>query len=244
MKELEKRLNGVKLRGETIKVNLALDKKGSAKPPNLPVAEVTSLDHLGHLPKLILAKGETDIKIKYISGLKVLIIFDHSRCTKEFKEDDNRWKEHLKWLSWADKIETHAEGVAWIKIVGPPLFLWGQPNFEKITKTLGKIIALFDDIPNRLDLSHVKIGILTTRRAIINEEIHISQEGKVFKLGIVEFNKNWFPFIFDPSEDYYEDSNLLENNETPVGEVAKNVNDIQITEMNEEMEEGEIWIKT
>lgn len=208
------------------------------------VGEAVSLDHLGHLPKLILSNGESDTTIKYIGGLKVLILFDHSGAAKEFMEDDKRWKEHIKWLRWADNIETHADRVAWIIIVGLPLFLWGQRNFEKITGTFRKIIAPFDDIPNRIDLSHVKIGILTTRKARINEEIHISYDGKVTRLGIVEFDEDWFPFRFDPSEDYYEVSRPPEDNGTPVWEIAKDGNETQTKELNEEREEGEIWIET
>lgn len=45
--------------------------------------------------------------------------------------------------------------------MGIPLHLWGESNFAKITKGYGTTIAPFDELPNRVDLSCVKIGILT-----------------------------------------------------------------------------------
>lgn len=48
------------------------------------VGEAASLKHLGHLPKFLLAKGETCIGVKYIGGLRVLMLFDHSVAAKEF----------------------------------------------------------------------------------------------------------------------------------------------------------------
>ncbi|CAH1416400.1 unnamed protein product [Lactuca virosa] len=165
------------------------------------VGEAASLDHLGHLPKLLLAKGETCVEVKFIGGLMVLMLFDHSVAAKEFMVSEHRWKDYLKWVRWGDKVETHEERVAWVRIMGLPLHLWGQRNFRIITEGFGKTIAPYEDIPHRVDLSHVKIGLLTTRRTRINDEIHAAFEGKVYKLGIIEFDEDWFPFRFDPPED-------------------------------------------
>ncbi|KAL4588391.1 hypothetical protein LXL04_001275 [Taraxacum kok-saghyz] len=195
------------------------------------VGEATSLNHLGHLPKLIFNKGEAGIEIKYIGGLMVLILFDWSVNAKKFMEDESRWREHLKWLKWGEKANTHFERVAWIRIVGLPLHLWGHRNFEAISKGYGITIAPYDDIPNRVDLSHAKIGILTSRRARINDEIHAAFEGIVYKLGVIEFDEDWFPFRFDPTEDFLEGRKAAQTvNTTPTETI--------------EMEEGEVVPET
>ncbi|CAI9269380.1 unnamed protein product [Lactuca saligna] len=160
----------------------------------------------------------------------VLLLFDHSVAAKEFMEQEYRWKEHLKWVRWGDKVETHGDRVAWIRILGLPLRLWGQRNFQTITGGFGKIIAPFEDIPHRVDLSHIKIGLLTTRRNRINDEIRVAFEGKVYKLGIIEFDEDWFPFRFDDDEDYVK--------LTGIKEKTKEV--VQKGKENDEMEEGEI----
>lgn len=101
------------------------------------VGEAVSLNHLGHLPKLLLVKGETRIKIKYLGGLMVLILFDYSVEAKEFMANEFSWKNHLKWLNWGKKTETHFEQVEWIRIVGLPLHLWGEHNFNTTSRGLG-----------------------------------------------------------------------------------------------------------
>ncbi|CAI9268360.1 unnamed protein product [Lactuca saligna] len=156
------------------------------------------------------------------------MLFDHSVATKEFMIGEHKWKDYLKWVRWGDQVDSHEECVAWVRITGLPLHLWGQCNFGNIIDMFGKTIAPFEDIPYRVDLSHAKIGLLTSTRARINDEIHASFEGKVFKLGIIEFDEDWFPFRFDPPEDGNE----------------KMVVDDQMSAKNDEREDGEIWPET
>ncbi|CAI9273476.1 unnamed protein product [Lactuca saligna] len=211
-KELERKLDGAKIRGRILAVNIALRER--KEPPKFQaykaiVGEAMSLDHLGHLPKLLNSNDESNMEIKYIGGLRVLMLFDHSVAAKEFMENKCR-------------------------IIGLPLHLWGQSNFEIITSAYGKTIAPFKDIPHRVDLSHVKIGILTKRKIRINEEVTATFEGKEYRLGIIEFDVDWFPFRFDPSEDYLE-KNSHEKNDDPEEEEVK-------TAVGEnKREEGEIW---
>ncbi|KAL4575938.1 hypothetical protein LXL04_012025 [Taraxacum kok-saghyz] len=62
------------------------------------VGDTASLAHLGHLPNLLNVTGEIGMEIKYIGGLKVLILFDNSLAAKAFLAQESRWKEHFKWL--------------------------------------------------------------------------------------------------------------------------------------------------
>lgn len=150
--------------------------------------------------------------------------------------NEYKWKDHLKWINWGDKTETHSERVAWIQIVGLPLHLWGEHNFNTLSKSFGRTIAPYNDLPNRVDLSHTKIGILTTKRTRINEEIHVAFDGKVYTLGIIEFDEDWFPFRFDPSEDYLIAPMNQEVNqeEPPVQTSAYENTDKHMREVNEE----------
>ncbi|CAI9265576.1 unnamed protein product [Lactuca saligna] len=208
------------------------------------MGEAMSLDHLGHMPKLLSFRNDILMEIKYVGeggGLKVLLQFNDSVTAKEFKDNKQRWQEHLKWVDWAEKIDREFDRVAWIRIVGLPIHLWGERNFSKITEGYGVTISPFDELPNRVDLSCVKIGILTKRRTRINDEIFVSCEGKFIKLGIIEFDEDWFPFKFDHSEDYYEKDDLSEVDETDEeNEDEEGVSDTWMHEDGGEMEEGEI----
>ncbi|CAH1445526.1 unnamed protein product [Lactuca virosa] len=96
-----------------------------------------------------------------------------------FKDNKNRWEEYLKWVEWGDKIQSGFDRVAWIRIMGLPIHLWGGGG-------------------TTLQQSQKDMG------TGINDEIFVAFEGELIKLGIIEFDEDWFPFKFDPSEDYYE----------------------------------------
>ncbi|CAH1441892.1 unnamed protein product [Lactuca virosa] len=97
------------------------------------------------------------------------------------------------WLSMGEPDEARFEQIAWIKIVGLPIRHWSEPNFEKIIAKNGKILAPVDDFKHKVNLSCVKLGILTSRRTNINEEASIEIGGKFITIGIVEF-ENSFEF--------------------------------------------------
>lgn len=156
------------------------------------------------MPELLFSKEETYCKIKYIGGLNILLVFDNSVEAKEFKETDCRWKDNLKWLKWGDQSDVEFITVAWIRTVGLHLNLWGDQNFEAISIRYGVKIAPYDNMTSRVYLTCAKIGILIYKQLRINEEISVIVEGNSIKFRAIEFDEDWFPFWWDPTEDYYE----------------------------------------
>lgn len=110
-------------------------------------------------------------------------------------ENEDRWKHNLKWVNW----ET-IRNLEWITIGRLPVNLLGgggKKNFTEIASRFGLIIDPFDHIPNKIDLSCTKIGNITNRRICINEVITVASDGKLFNVGITEFDEAiWFPFWF------------------------------------------------
>lgn len=51
-------------------------------------------------------------------------------------------------------------------------------------------ISPFDDIFNRVDMSCIKVGILTTIRRRISEEIIILADGRGVRIGKTEFDED------------------------------------------------------
>nr|KAJ0195626.1 hypothetical protein LSAT_V11C700343790 [Lactuca sativa] len=250
--ELEEKINGMTYRGNKLEVNLARHKRKDLPNPNTTntyhwlhktslIGEALTLDHLGHLPKLLRDNGETDLEIKYVGGLRVLFLFDSSVDAKDFLNNKNKWKETLKWVNWSDKTDMQVERVAWIRIIGLPLYLWGERNFASIIEGFGKTIAPYEDLSNRVDLSCPKIGILTSRKTRINEELQVVIDGRVFKIGIIEFDEDWFPFRFDKSEDYYETQDEGDEEDSEYGnEEEDGISDTYMGNPDDEKEEGEI----
>ncbi|CAH1438297.1 unnamed protein product [Lactuca virosa] len=87
-------------------------------------------------------------------------------------------------------------------------------------------------LANRRDYSMGKVGVLTSSRRWINEEITINSNGQEFKVGVVEYTDEWSPFkptTFDKVDEHDEDDNNTEG-----------ISETWMEEETEEPEEGEI----
>ncbi|KAL4583877.1 hypothetical protein LXL04_008462 [Taraxacum kok-saghyz] len=123
------------------------------------IGTAKSLDHLGHLPKIIGVNKDLSFEVKYLGGLHALIEFGCSIAAKKFLTDPNRWMGAITRLEWADKAYIDTGRVAWIRIVGLPIRLWGERNFENITRTFGKTIAPFDDVTTRISVKFIRVSL-------------------------------------------------------------------------------------
>lgn len=86
------------------------------------------------------------------------------------------------------------ERIAWLKIIGVPFEFWDEENFSLIASRFGKVINPFDSISSRRDYSMGKVGILTTRKTWINEDVTIEVSNTKYKVGVVEYTDDWSPF--------------------------------------------------
>ncbi|CAI9294616.1 unnamed protein product [Lactuca saligna] len=92
------------------------------------------------------------------------------------------------------------------------------------------------EIKEHLQKWLVEERMVSTRRKRINEEILVAVEGEILKLGIIEFDEDWYPFKFDLDDDFYEKYELCVEDEDDVDRVSET----WVQEGDCEMEEGEI----
>nr|KAJ0217709.1 hypothetical protein LSAT_V11C300129490 [Lactuca sativa] len=212
---------------------------------NCLIGEVKTLDHLGHLPALMSIFSDVGVKVKYAGGMKAIIAFDSESLATSFLNIEDNWKGIFNYFKPVGDVDYDFERVASIRIVGLPIRLWCEENFSAIVRRFGKIIIPFDHIEDRLDLSVVKVGILTGAKKKINEEIRVEAEGKIFFLGLVEYeDEPWFPFRFDnevqpcePETDYVtSEEELHDEVDDPSGNDEDGISDTWIGDI----EEGEI----
>ncbi|CAH1453333.1 unnamed protein product [Lactuca virosa] len=169
------------------------------------IGEAKTMHHLAHLPELISIHIEHRPSVKYVGGMLALIIFHASVSAREFLDGENNWKYIFKWLKRGDTVATKFERVTSVRIVGLPIQLWNDANFRAILARFGKLVVSFDNIKERLDLSVVKIGILTGEKKKHNEIVQVEIEGRPFEVGVVEYeDEPWFPFVFANEKDPYE----------------------------------------
>ncbi|KAI3517604.1 hypothetical protein L1887_16819 [Cichorium endivia] len=163
------------------------------------IGEAHSLDHIGTFHSFL----NGGIRTKYLGGLFLALEFESSSKAKSYLSDVNQWKDWFKVIN-PSEVNLRFERVAWLKIIGLPIPLWEEENFTKIVSGFGKVINPFDDIINRSDLSMGKVGIITSRRRWINEEVSVVADNKIFNVGVVEYTDDWSPFApcsFDKVEE-------------------------------------------
>ncbi|KAI3499764.1 hypothetical protein L1887_35573 [Cichorium endivia] len=154
------------------------------------IGEAFSLNHLSTFHEYL----KTGMTTKYLGVLTLALQFGSSICARDFLEDVQGWKDWFRWLRFCDQRAIQYERVAWLKIVGVPIPLWDEENFSCIAGKFGKVVNPFDYINNRSDWSMDKVGVLTSRRSWINEELNVLADGEVFRIGIVEYTDDWSPF--------------------------------------------------
>ncbi|CAH1437071.1 unnamed protein product [Lactuca virosa] len=195
---------------------------------SLLIGEAHSLDHIGTIHAMGILNDET----KYLGGLRLAIHFGCSKDADVYLENKKHWKDWFKWIVRADQQELNYERMVWLKILGVPLNLWDEQNFSLIVSKFGRVISPFDNIANRRDYSMGKVGVITSNRKWINEELMINSNGVEYKVGVVEYTDEWTPFKplpFDKVEDSDDDEEDVEG-----------ISETWMEEENDEPEEGEI----
>ncbi|KAI3521228.1 hypothetical protein L1887_10689 [Cichorium endivia] len=181
------------------------------------IGEAHSLNHIAtfHI------HNKLGVITKYLGGgLNMALDFVHSKDAKDYLEDKSRWEIWFKWLKYGDEEDIRFERMAWLKIVGLPLRLWDEDNFSKIVGNFGRVVNPFDGIYDRRDLSMGKVGVVTSRRVWINEELLVEAGGKTFKVGVVEYTDDWSPFHefpYDKTVEYEDEAEEDEDEEESEG---------------------------
>lgn len=200
----------------------------------LLIGEAHSLDHIANLSYHMFTTDGT----KYLGGLRMAIKFSSSMEAREFLKDKTRWQEWFKWMALEDHKELRYERLAWLCINGVPLRYWDGDNFSCIASTFGKVIIPFDNIHDKRDFSVGKVGVITTIKTWINEEIQISVDGAIYVVGVVEYSEDWTPFNLCHSD---KDANESDSDIGVEDGVEEGISDTWLHDNDNELEEGELW---
>ncbi|KAI3496778.1 hypothetical protein L1887_39153 [Cichorium endivia] len=209
VKELEKNLEGITICGSKLIIG-ELSRKLRLVRGLLPPLNLLFVDD-GHFVEILGRQSGTYRRsTKYLGGLVLALEFSLAKNESNFLSEVANWKDWFKWLKMGENQKIQYERVAWLKIVGLPIPLWDEKNFSIIAAKFGMVINPFDFILNRDDWSMGKVGILTSRKKWINEEITVMANNENFQIGVVEYTDGspFKPCPFDKmdsSEDGAED---------------------------------------
>ncbi|CAH1448167.1 unnamed protein product [Lactuca virosa] len=161
------------------------------------IGVVHSLEHLKNLPTGIRLGHSSAYGMKYLGGLSVGIRFRSEGDVDEFLKNENYWREWFIETKRGNSYDALPGRIAWLKIIGLPLHMWSEGNFERIERiagTVGKVLSPSEISMRLQDVSCGKICVLTKRKIRINEEVAVEFNKNIIKVGISEVDFEWSPF--------------------------------------------------
>ncbi|KAL4555315.1 hypothetical protein LXL04_037932 [Taraxacum kok-saghyz] len=229
------------------------------------IGEPVSLQHIADLPALLPLDGNPSGQVYYIGGTNVLVKFINKESAKTFYNNEHNWNRWFKWLKPGFNDDLPQERLAWLKVFGLPLRFRSEENFERIANNFGKTLQTGNHDWSRFDLSEGKICILTKHNKFINEEVEVVFNNTSYRVGIVEFDRDWKPydqptlraqesFVDKNMEDTYDDEEDNENcdddEEDTQDDEDEDVDDAPESDYDEHiqiddtLEEGEIVVES
>nr|KAJ0213780.1 hypothetical protein LSAT_V11C400196190 [Lactuca sativa] len=185
------------------------------------VGEVISIQHIAELPTILPLDGNHAGTVYYIGGLNVMVKFINTASAKAFYENENNWNRWFKWLKMGFNDDVPQERITWVKIYGLPIRFRTEDNIASIANKFGKVLEITNFHWQRFDLSCGEVCIITRQNTIIDEEVTVTFENNFYRVGVVEYDRDWTPFDSSIKTDWinhdddmndYNDEDLEEEN--------------------------------
>lgn len=170
--------------------------------------------------KMMELAGYSNVALSYIGGLNMLVVFKKREHANEFMMDKKLvWERFLTKVTIWNGQDVPFERIAGLKIIGMPILLRDEGNFERIGKLFGSIVCPSETVWSRSDNSTGECFVLTKEGRRIEEEITVTWNGKEYTVWVVEELKSWIPNFFgDTSSAWTEDSSTNDGNDTVMEE--------------------------
>ncbi|KAI3740634.1 hypothetical protein L2E82_31104 [Cichorium intybus] len=104
-------------------------KEWFCSPCNL-VGELLSIDNLRNLPTFLTAVSLSNVKLHYIHGLAVFMVFDSPDEALGFLNNRSSWDKNFLWIKPGEIDMLRFERLAWIQCVGIPIHVRDETNMK------------------------------------------------------------------------------------------------------------------
>ncbi|KAJ0535306.1 hypothetical protein HanIR_Chr09g0429271 [Helianthus annuus] len=175
------------------------------------VGKVVDFPALTNLKIFMREKGKVRMRIKYIGGLHIMLIFENEDERNAFVDDSVAWKQWFSTLEKWNGQSFQKERIAWLKIHGVPFNLVLNQVFDVIGTRFGKVVQPAQVSDEDVDFSYVMIGVLCNRDSRINDKVHLHWRGSLISVWVEEETGEWIPECIEELEEevvYREDMNL------------------------------------
>ncbi|KAM0025296.1 putative RNA recognition motif domain, nucleotide-binding alpha-beta plait domain superfamily [Helianthus debilis subsp. tardiflorus] len=158
------------------------------------VGEAKDIDILNNLKGILLGITENGLKLKYLGGLKVLLIFDSHEEAEEFKSNKvYDWERWFSQLYLWEGIPPMFERIAWIKILGVPVSLWDRHVINKIGERCGQLVVKSEAESSDGNMAEDRLAILVNSGKRIAAEFSLIWKEQVIKVWVEEISGKWSP---------------------------------------------------
>ncbi|GJZ46772.1 nucleotide-binding alpha-beta plait domain-containing protein [Tanacetum coccineum] len=174
---------------------------------NALFGRVKEFASLANIKKALGNEGFSELTIKYMGELWVMLEFKSEESVNKFKECTSA----TSWFSQVIKASTDFEvvgRVAWIEVEGIPFKLWTGKTFSRIANKWGKLLDVDDEEDTCFHSKRICIQMKSSKS--INEDFKIIHRGKCYWIRAIE-SPGWVPDFTDDIDE--EDVNSMDEEE-------------------------------
>ncbi|KAL4579087.1 hypothetical protein LXL04_015222 [Taraxacum kok-saghyz] len=203
--------------------------------------EMLNAQLISSIPMLLKLDGNVSGRIYYVGGLKILIKFIKEKDAEAFLAEDSNWNRWFSWLKKGYREESEFQRITWINIWGVPTRFMSDTNYARIANSFGKVIETYGNW-DAIDISTGHVCILTKSTKMINEEVTIKHNDVSYKVGVVEFDRDWSPFDAMEGEHHWfkhpEEEEMEGDDDTNSENSADSIDPHEDQKSNNDEEEG------
>ncbi|CAH1438899.1 unnamed protein product [Lactuca virosa] len=156
--------------------------------------EVHNAQYITEISTIMHIDGNASGKVYYTGGLRILIKFNNKKEVESFYVNNSNWNRWFKWLKRGFEDDKEADRITWVRIHGVSVRFRSEANFAHIAGVFGKVLETFRVNWNVFDISSGHVCILTKARKLINGEVDIKYKNNTYKIGVVEYDRDWNSF--------------------------------------------------
>lgn len=129
------------------------------------------------------ADGVTDISIKFLGGLRVLVIFKNETDANNFLANGKPiWSNWFTYLDIWNGQDIEYQRAAWLKIDETPFNAWDSQCFESIGVLFGRVISPAASPLETMDLSAGCMCVLVKSLERIEEMVDVMWRENRYKI--------------------------------------------------------------
>ncbi|KAJ0596186.1 hypothetical protein HanRHA438_Chr04g0164581 [Helianthus annuus] len=155
------------------------------------IVRVSDLTTLVNLDKILSEAIGPNIKLKYVGGFYMLLLFEKVEYLYEFRDFNPNLKVWFSWFEvWKGQILPF-EQIAWLKISGVPLHVLDNEVFDSVGRLYGKVVHALALNGDDKDLSFDLVGILVGDGEKISDRVTLMWKDKKIKVWVEEESSDW-----------------------------------------------------